>query len=138
MRGPASRGRERIDERWQVSPRRPDGSRGRVGPHLGPIRLTPTRVTLAIALLGSAAFIVYAVTVRDTSQIPMLAAGSLVLGLVFSALAIAGAVGTYRAAADGRAGAAFATAVLGGGSAIIAFGCFAAAVILALVWRPQA
>jgi hypothetical protein len=138
MRGPASRGQERIDQRWQVSPRRPDGSRGRVGPHVGPVRLTPTRVTLAIALLGSLAFILYAITVRDPAQIPLLAAGSLVLGLVFAALACAGAVGTYRAAADGRAAAAFGTALLGGGAAIISFGCFAAAVILALVWRQPA
>ncbi len=137
-RVPSSRGHERIDERWQVSPRRPDGSRGRVGPHIGPVRLTPTRVTLAIALIGSLAFILYAITVRDASQIPLLAAGSLVLGLVFSALAVAGLVGTYRSASSGRGGSAFANAILGGLAAIVAFGCFAVTVILALVWRPSA
>lgn len=135
-RMPRVGGGERIDERWQVSPRRPDGSRGRVGPYLGPIRLTPTRVTLGMALVGSLAFVLYAITVRDASQIPMLAAGSLVLGLVFAALAVAGAVGTYRAASEARGGRAFAGAVLGGVAAVIAFGCFAMAVILALVWRP--
>jgi hypothetical protein len=137
-RVPTSRGREPIDERWQVAPRRPDGSRGPVGPHLGPIRLTPTRVTLGIALVGSGAFIVYAITVRDASQIPMLAAGALVLGLVFASLAVAGLVTTYRTASEGRGGAAFANAVLGGIAAVIAFGCFAVTVILALVWRPAA
>ncbi len=137
-RAPTSRGREHIDDRWQVSPRRPDGSRGRVGPHLGPIRLTPTRVTLGIALVGSLAFIGYSITVRDASQIPALAAGSLVLGLVFAALAVAGLVGTYRAATEGRGAGAFVNAVLGGLAAVIACGCFAVTVILALVWRPAA
>lgn len=137
-RAPSSGGRERIDERWQVSPRRPDGSRGPVGPHVGPLRLTPTRVTLGIALVGSLAFAVYAITVRDASQIPLLAAGSLVLGLVFAALAVAGVVATYRAASDGRGAAAFASAILGGGAVVIAFACLAVTVILALVWRPPA
>ncbi len=127
-----------LDDRWQVSPRRADGSRGVVGPHLGRVRLTPTRVTLAIALGGSLLFVLYSATVRDASQIPMLAAGALVLGLVFSALAIAGAVSTYRAAAEARGGRAFADALLGGLAALIAFGCFAMAVVLALVWRPPA
>ncbi len=98
--------------------------------------MTPTRVTLAIALFGSVAFIVYAITVRDASQIPLLAAGSLVLGLVFSALAVAGLVATYRSASAGRGGAAFVDAILGGLAAVIAFGCFAVTVILALVWHP--
>jgi hypothetical protein len=102
------------------------------------MRLTPTRVTLGIALAGSLVFVLYAITVRDSSQIPMLAAGALVLGLVFAALAIAGAIATYRAAADGRGALAFADAVLGGIAAVIAFGCLAMAVILALVWRPPA
>lgn len=105
---------------------------------MGPVRLTPTRVTLAIALLGSVAFIVYAITVRDASQIPLLAAGSLVLGLVFAALAVAGLVATYRSASGGRGGSAFVDAILGGLAAVIAFGCFAVTVILALVWRPAA
>ncbi len=137
-RVPSSGGRDRYDERSQVSPRRPDGSRGRVGPHLGPIRLTPTRVTLGIALVGSGAFILYAITVRDASQIPLLAAGSFVLGLVFAALAVAGAVGTYRAASAGLGAMAFANALLGGLAAVIACGCVAVTVILAMVWRPAA
>jgi len=130
--------RSRLDDRSQVSPRRPDGSRGRVGPHIGPIRLTPTRVTLAVALLGTALFVLYAVTVRDASAIPMLASGALVLGLVFAALAVAGGVGTYRAASDGRSGAALGQALLGGLAAMIACGCFAMATVLVLLWRTPA
>ena len=95
-------------------------------------------MTLAIALLGSLAFIAYAVTVRDASQIPLLAAGALVLGLVFAALAVAALVATYRHASGGRGGAAFANAILGGLAAVTAFGCLAVTVILALVWHPAA
>ena len=75
------------DDRMQVSPRNPDGTRRqvRVGPHIGPLRLTPTRVTLGIALFGSAAFLLYAITVRDASQIPLLSSGAAVLGMVLGA-----------------------------------------------------
>jgi hypothetical protein len=131
-------GRGRIDERSQVSPRRPDGSRGRVGPHLGPVRLTPTRLTLGIALVGSALFVLYALTVRDAAAIPMLASGALVLGIVFAALAIAGGVATYRAASDGRSAAALGQALLGGIAAIIACGCIAVSIVLVLLWRTPA
>jgi len=110
-----------------VTPRRPDGGRAtvRVGPHLGPIRLTPTRVFIGIALLGSVAYLVYALTVRDANQIPLLASGAAILGAAFLALAIAGLVRAYQA---GRAGA-------GGVALLAAFGAFATAAILALLWR---
>jgi MFS family permease len=121
------------DDRMHVSPRNRDGSRRRVGPRLGPVRLTPTRVTLAVALLGSVAFLFYASTVRDTSQIALLAAGAFVLGIVFAALAVAGAIGTYRAASWGANGRAFGLALLGGIAAVIAFGCLAGALILAFL-----
>src|SRR5207253_6742301 len=124
---------DRSEDRWQVSPRNSDGSRRHVGPHVGPLRLTPTRVTLAIALIGSAAFLVYAISVRDATQIPMLSSGAFVLGIVFTALALAGAVGTYRAGREGSGGRALLSALLGGVAAMIAFGCFSGAVILALM-----
>jgi len=96
------------------------------------------RVTLGIALVGSLLFVLYAVTVRDAAAIPMLASGALVLGLVFTALAIAGGVGTYRAASDGRSGTALGEALLGGFAAMIACGCFALATVLILLWRTPA
>ncbi len=126
-----------MDERWQVSPRRPDGARGRRRGDRGFLTPTPTKVTLTIALLGSIVFVLYSLTVRDPSQIPMLSAGSGVLGIVFAALTVAGAVGTYRAALEGRQGQAFGLAVLGGLAGLLAAGSFAAAVILALVWRDK-
>jgi len=122
------------EDRWQVSPRNPDGTRRPAGRGRRP-RLTPTRVTLAVALIGSLAFLLYAVTVRDASQIPLLSSGAAVLGLVFAALAVAGVISTYRAARDGQSARAFGLALLGGIAALIAFGCFSWAVILAMVWR---
>lgn len=117
----------------QVSRRNRDGTRRRTGPHIGSVRITPTRVTLVVAVVGSVAFLAYAITVRDPDQIPMLSAGAVVLGLVFAALGVAGVIATYRAASDGHGGRAFAMAIMGGIAAVVAFACFSGAVILALV-----
>lgn len=106
----------------------------RGGPSIGPVRLTPVRFVLLLALVGSLAYIAFAITVRDASQIPMLSSGAAVLGLVFAGLALAGAVATYRAGREGRGRDAFVNATLGGIAAIIAAGCFAGAVVLGLVW----
>ena len=125
------------DRRYQATPiaRPPRSRRPPTGSRLGPRRLTPTIVMLGVALGGSILFIVYAVAVRDASQIPMLAAGSAVLGIAFSALAVAGAVWTYRASKADEGGRAFAFALLGGFAALAAAAAFATAVVLALVWR---
>ena len=56
-------------------------------------RISPGVVILAIALVGSFAYLLYAITVRDPSQIPLLASGAVVLGLVFAALAVVLAAG---------------------------------------------
>ena len=64
----------------------------------------------------------------------MLTSGAAVLGIVFAALAIAGVVETVRAARADRPGRSLVAAVLGGIAGVIAFGCFAAAVVLALLW----
>jgi len=127
----------RYDQRSQVTPRRPDGGRAtvRVGPHLGPIRLTPTRVFIGIALLGSVAYLVYALTVRDANQIPLLASGAAILGAAFLALAIAGLVRAYQAGRAGAGGRSFVAALGGGVALLAAFGAFATAAILALLWR---
>jgi len=118
-----------------VSGRSPAGRRGRAGLHLGPLRITATRVILLLAVVGSLGYFVYAITVRETTQIPMLASGAAVLGLVFAVLAIAGAIETVRAARADRPGRSVAAAVFGGIAGLIAFGCFAAAVVGALLWR---
>lgn len=132
--------RDRYDPRVQAAPRRPDAAprrpddgRGGGGPRIGSLRITPIRVTLAIALLGSLAYLLFAITVRDASQIPMLASGAAVLGIVFGALAVGGAVETYRAGMGPEGGRAILLALAGGLAAIISAGCFAGAIVLALV-----
>jgi hypothetical protein len=95
--------------------------------------VSPTAVLIVIALIGSVAFLVYTFTVRDASQIPLLAAGAVVLGLVFSAIAVFGARAIWRSSIEGRDARAFGHAILGGFAALAAAGCFAAAVILFLL-----
>lgn len=92
------------------------------------------RVILLVALVGSASYFAYAFTVRDATQIPMLASGAAVLGIVFAALALAGAIETVRGARDNRPGRSVVAAFFGGVAGIIASGCFAVAAVLALLW----
>ena len=95
-------------------------------------RLTPVRVTLAIALAVSAAVVGYGLLVRDATQMPVLTAGTFIIGIVFSLLALAGAWAAYRRAQEGSGGRALVYAVLGGVAALLAAGSFAGAIILTL------
>jgi len=104
------------------------------GLRLGPIRITPTRVILVLAIAGSLGFGLYTVTVRDANQIPLLAAGLTVLGLVFGMLTIAGVVSTYRAGSDEQGVRAMFLAIGAGVASIIALGCLAGALLLAQLW----
>ena len=125
-----------MDDRSQVSPRNRDGSRRprpRSGLNIGPVHVTPTVVMLVVAVVGSLAFLAYALTVRESTQIPLLAAGLLVLGIVFGALAVSGLVATYQAAASGRPVRAMAVAILGGVASIISLLCFAGAILGAML-----
>jgi hypothetical protein len=105
------------------------------GPRIGPVSITPTGVVFVIALVGSIVFLIYAITVRDASQIPLLATGAAVLGVVFVAFSIIGLVATWRSSVHGRDGRAFGHAVIGGVSFLVAAGCFAAAIILGILAR---
>jgi protein-S-isoprenylcysteine O-methyltransferase Ste14 len=98
--------------------------------------ITPGVVFLALALIGSIAFLLYAVTVRDASQIPLLAAGGVVLGIVFLALATYTLRSTWRAGIEERNGRALALGIGGGIAAIIGAGCIAGAIILYLLSQP--
>ena len=62
--------------------------RGSRGPHLGPVRITPLRVTLLVALLGGIGFLAYATLVRDQLQVPLMATGFAVCGIVFAVVAV--------------------------------------------------
>jgi hypothetical protein len=108
-------------------------SRASEGPRIGPIPISVTGVLLVVALILSLGYILYAITVRDASQIPLLASGAVVLGLVFAAIAVVGARAAWRSSVDGRDARAFGHALIGGIAALAAAGSFAAAVILFLV-----
>lgn len=125
----------RLDARSHVTPRRPDGSRRRPGPRIGALEITPVRTVLAIAFVGSLAYIGYAILqVEDSAQIPMITTGTAVLGIVFTALSVGGAIRMWRAWQDGLQGRTVLFAVGGGISGMIALGCFAGALVLALMW----
>ena len=72
-------------ERWRSSG---TPSRGRSGPHLGPIRITPARVFLIVALLGGLGFLAYSIFVRDALQVPLMASGFAVVGIVLGIAAV--------------------------------------------------
>jgi len=107
-------------------------------PAAGRRRISPGVVFLAVALIGSVVFALYAVTVRDASQIPLLASGGVVLGIVFIALAGYTLRATWRAGLAARNGRALVLGFGGGIAAIIGAGCVAGAVILFLLSRPPA
>ncbi len=94
------------------------------------LRPTPGLVFLVIAVVGSIAYLLYAITVRDASQIPLLASGAVVLGIAFGALAIYCLRASWRAGGDGRGGRALFVALIGGGAVIATAGCLAGALIL--------
>jgi hypothetical protein len=100
---------------------------------IGPIAITPTTVLILLALIGSIAYLLYAVTVRDASQIPLLASGAAVLGVVFVAVAVTGLIATWRSSLRGSDGRAIGHAVIGGIACLAAAGCFAVAIILGMV-----
>ncbi|HET7702284.1 MAG TPA: hypothetical protein VFK35_02715 [Candidatus Limnocylindrales bacterium] len=105
-------------------------------PEEPPQRRLPFNVTgvlIVVALIGSLAYLVYAVTVRDASQIPLLASGAVVLGLVFAAIALVGGRAAWRSSVRGRDARAFGHALVGGVAALIAAACFSGAVILFMI-----
>jgi hypothetical protein len=103
---------------------------------VGPIGMTPIRVVVALAFLGSVAFIGYAILmVRDARQIPMLSSGFLVLGVACAAMALGAVIQLWRAGAHGRTGRAMALAIAGGVAGLAAIGCFTVTVVFALLWK---
>ena len=125
-----------------MSTRQPNGSsrepaysrpRPPEAPRLGPIPITATVVLIVVALVLSLAYLAFAITVRDASQIPLLASGLVVLGIVFIAIAVVGGRAAWRSSVRGSDARAFGHALLGGIASLIAAGCIALAVILFLI-----
>jgi hypothetical protein len=103
------------------------------GPRLGPIPITVTGVLILVALVLSLAYVAFAISVRDASQIPLLASGLVVLGIVFIAIAAVGGRAAWRSSVRGSDARAFGHAIVGGLASLVAAGCVALAVILILV-----
>jgi hypothetical protein len=128
---------------WTASPNplppaqfRSDLRRRAAGPRLGPFLVTPTRVVVSLAFVGSLAYIAWAILkVRDETQIPMLSSGFAVLGVAFVAMAVGALIELWRAAARARLGRAVGLAVGGGFAGLAAIGCFTLTVVLALLWK---
>ncbi len=119
----------RTAERRPAAPRRPATGPARAGAG-GGRRISPGVLFLVVAIVGSIIYMAYTVTVRDTSQIPLLASGAIVLAVVFGALAAYSLRATLRAGQDGRDGRAVLVALVGGGAAMAAAGFAAGAIIL--------
>jgi hypothetical protein len=93
-------------------------------------RISPGLVFLVVALVASVAFSAYAITVREASQIPLLASGAVVLAITFGALAGYCLRAVWRAGRSDRAGRTILVGLIGGFAAIAAAGALAGAVIL--------
>lgn len=111
------------------APPRRTGSGGTSGA-AGTRRISPGVVFLVLAIVGSIAYMAYTVTVRDTTQIPLLASGAVVLAVVFAALAAYCLRSVLRAGTDGGGGRVVLVALVGGGAAMAAAGFAAGAIIL--------
>lgn len=107
----------------------------RRGVYVGPVKLTPVVVLLALALIGSAAFILYVVLRIEDQQIPLLGAGFGVMGASLGAIAIGSLVEMWRAASEARAGRALGLAIFGGLAGLGAIGCLTFTVISTMLWR---
>lgn len=113
---------DRHGARGQTSPARARTRGGR--------RVSPGLVFLGIALVASVLYVLYAITVRDASQIPLLASGAVVLAIAFAALTVYCFSAVLRAGEEGRGGRALLVALVGGGAAIATAAALAGAIIL--------
>ena len=107
----------------------------RPGRWIGPVRVTPVSVVIAIVLLGSLIFIGYVTFKVHDGQIPLLAVGFVAFGAAWAAIAVGALLGMWRAASYARSGRATALAIVGGLAGLGAIGSFAIAALLTLVWN---
>jgi len=104
--------------------------------YLGSFAVTPMRAVVIISFLGSSAFIAWAIIkVRDSSQIPMLSSGFLILGIACAAIAIGALIELWRAAIRARMARAVGMAIGGGLFGLAAIGCFTATILFALLQK---
>ena len=116
-------------------PRNPAAEARREGLYLGPLRITPAVIVVALAFVGSLAYLGWVVLAVDEEQIPLLAAGFVVLGASFAAIAIGALLGMWRAASRAAGRRALLLAIVGGLAGMAAIGCFTVTALSALVWN---
>ena len=90
---------------------------------------------VAVAMIGSIAYILYVVTQVQDEQITLLGYGFGVLGATFAAIAVGSLVLMWRAASRARASRALGLAIVGGIAGMLAIGCFAFTAISLMVGR---
>ena len=107
------------------------GYEDRYDPPKGGRGVSPGAIFLVIAVIGSIAFTAYFLTVREATQIPLLAAASVVLAIVFEALAVYCLRTIWRGGLErGNGVRLILVALVGGVAAIAAAGAAAGAIIL--------
>jgi hypothetical protein len=97
--------------------------------------ITIAAVLVLVALIGSAAYILYVVTQVEDEQIGLLGAGFGVMGASFAAIALGTIFGMWRAASRARGRRAFALAIVGGVAGLLAIGCFTFTALAVLVGK---
>lgn len=107
----------------------------REGHYVGPLRITPAVIVVALAFVGSLLYLGYVVLAVDEEQIPLLAAGFVVLGASFAAIAVGALLGMWRAASRAKGRRALVLAIVGGLAGMAAIGCFTMTALSALVWN---
>lgn len=123
---------ERMDE---VRARAASRDVPREGRYIGPLRITPAVIVVALAFVGSLLFIGWVVIAVDEEQIPLLASGFVVLGASFAAIAVGTLLGMWRAASRAKGRRALLLAIVGGLAGMAAIACFTVAALSALVWN---
>jgi len=113
----------------------PPPQQPRRGLSIGSLKITPALVLVAIALIGSAGYVLYVVTQVEDEQIQLLGYGFGVMGASFAAIAIGALVAIWRAASRARSGRALVLAIVGGVAALFAIGCFTFTALALLVGK---
>ena len=89
---------------------------------------------LVVALFGGLGFLAYSIFFRDALQVPLMASGFAVVGIVLGIAAFMSIGAVVTAGRDQRDAAAFFTALFGGILAVSSLMCLAAAVIMSMIW----
>jgi hypothetical protein len=129
--------RSRIESQWDERAPIDADEPGRDGTGRG--MPSPGVIFLAIAVIGSIVYTVFVISVRDSSQIPLMASGAVVLAIVFGATAAYSLRATLRAGlVPSEGGRALLSAFVGGLAAIAAAGFAAGAIVLFQIgsWKP--